>query len=164
MSKVIVDLENQRFGNLVVLKEAGRTNDKKVTWLCLCDCGATKVISGRSLRVGLTKSCGCIHKKQLIERSTVHGKSRTRENYVWSSMKQRCLNSRNKAYKNYGGRGISVCDRWLSSFEDFINDMGPKPFEGAQIDRINNDGNYEPTNCRWVTKQENHMNRRCTIK
>lgn len=88
-----------------------------------------------------------------------HGQSETPEYRVWGCMKTRCYNKKTRSYKHYGGRGITVCKRWLHSFKAFYQDMGPKPFKKAQIDRINNDGNYEPSNCRWVTITENRRNR-----
>lgn len=158
----IINLEGQRFGKLSVVSFAGINKDHKATWLCKCDCGNSKIISGRSLRRGVTKSCSCIHKDQLRKRITKHNETYSLESMIWSSMKQRCLNKNNKSYSNYGGRGITICEEWKDSFATFLKDMGKKPFKDAQIDRINNDGNYEPSNCRWTTREINHMNRRCS--
>ena len=125
-------------------------------WHCRCDCGALKTVQGGHLKTGHTKSCGCLDKA----RKTIHGKCESSEYAAYRGMKQRCYNEEGTAYPGYGGRGITVCPRWLNSVEDFLKDMGPKPSPEYSIDRIDNDGNYEPGNCRWATKTEQSINQR----
>lgn len=173
---ICVDLAGDRFGRLVVVRRAGRSSDRKAMWLCRCDCGREIRTMSRSLRVGLTRSCGCIRRevarnainsvRPLAHRAlTVHGCARqgrkTAEYRVWRNMLTRCRDKNNPTYPYYGGRGISVCSRW-SNFEAFLADMGPKPGPGHSfsIDRVNNDGNYEPGNCRWATPQQQAANKR----
>jgi len=151
--RVSKDLTNKRFGRLVVIEKAGRNKWNSRTWFCKCDCGGEKVALGHSLTSGGTKSCGCLLKETISnirQETIIHGMSGTRVYQTFSNMIQRCYNKNNKYYKNYGGRGIKICDRWLASFANFYEDMGDKP-EGASIDRINPDGDYEPSNCRWAS-------------
>lgn len=148
-----------RFGMLTVTKNAG-VKSGLVHWSCLCDCGNEMTTTGSSLRLQHTISCGCARAHANKKRLTTHGLSKTHPLYAtWSSMRDRCKNPANHAYKNYGGRGISVCARW-DSFELFVEDLGDKPGPSYSIDRINNDGNYEPGNIRWATPLEQVRNRR----
>lgn len=148
----------ERFGRLVVIAlgaSGSRTTKKK--WICACDCGGRTITNTYSLRAGKTRSCGCYQ----IELSTKHGQSGIRSSPTyrsWKSMRVRCSNQKIPAYKNYGGRGIAVCQRW-DSFIAFLADMGERP-EGTTLDRRNNDGDYDPDNCRWATKSEQAKNRR----
>lgn len=137
---------------------------KQRTWKCRCVCGKELVVRQDCLRSGNTTSCGCqrkVHAAVAIrKRCTTHGQSKLAEYFVWKTMKARCRNPKNLEFKNYGGRGIKVCDRWLNSFEAFLGDMGRRPTPAHSIDRINNDGNYEPGNCRWATWKQQAANRR----
>ena len=153
-----IEMTGKRFGRLVVLREAGRDNDRNVLWKCLCDCGNIKVVSGRHLRTDNTKSCGCLHIELLTQSNTTHGMTGTPEYIIWAGMIKRCTNKNSEAYRYYGGRGIKVCDRWLS-FENFYKDMGDRP-EGLSIDRKDNDKGYYLENCRWATPVEQASNRR----
>ncbi len=153
----------QRFGRLTVIAEGERPNGKGVKhWICQCDCGnITRPVSGSSLRLGRTKSCGCIHREGLARRNTTHGKYHTRLHGIWNGMKQRCNNPNNHKYKDYGGRGISVCVEWEDDFGAFYEwSMSNGYAEGLSVDRIDNDGNYCPGNCRWATATEQRHNRR----
>lgn len=146
-----------RFGRLVVVNGTNCSTTKHPKYLCLCDCGATKEIRKGGLFRGDTSSCGCFRIESATRNSTKHGKHGLPEYKVWKSMNDRIANPNNKHWNRYGGRGISICDRWRD-FDNFITDMGQRPTPKHQIDRINNDGNYEPSNCRWVTKTENMRN------
>ena len=159
-----IDLSNQRFGRLVVIEMVGTKTGHSI-WKCLCDCGNVRLNVDSNLKTGSTKSCGCLQIDNLRKRSTTHGdtpkKGHAVEYAVWRSMKARCYNPKNKAYASYGGRGITVCDPW-QSYAVFLSDMGRRPSPNHSIDRLDNNGNYCKTNCRWVTHQEQIDNRRNT--
>lgn len=148
----------QRFGRLVVIGEAPRFNGHKML-VCQCDCGSIKTAYQSKMIKGHTRSCGCFSIDSRRERMTTHGKTGTRAYIIWKHIRQRCHNPKDAAFKDYGGRGITVCDRWRESFENFLADMGECPL-GLEIDRIKNDKGYEPGNCKWSTKTENCRNRR----
>jgi hypothetical protein len=163
----MLDITNQRFGRLVAKWPAGINAGHHVYWLCLCDCGTVKAIASDHLTNGDTKSCGCLRRKLSAERETKHGHKKrgqvTRTYHTWYSMKSRCHNPNTNRYSNYGGRGITVCKRWLV-FENFLEDMGERPL-GTSIDRYpNNGGNYEKQNCRWATSKEQRANQRSRTK
>ncbi len=165
-----LDISGHRFGRLTALRRSGSTRRGRAIWLCLCECGRRRLVTLSNLRCGSTRSCGCLRQEKcavigsIVGPETVHGHARrgaeSPEYRSWQAMKNRCTNKRLKAWKNYGGRGISVCARWANSFENFLSDMGPRP-EGTSLDRFpDNDGNYEPGNCRWATRKQQQANKR----
>lgn len=166
---VYLDLAGQRFGALVAVERVGFNVHRKSVWKCKCDCGYEVVIVGSNLTAGNSKSCGCVANdaasKRASKRNYKHGHASGRfssEYRSWHSMKGGCQYPSVKGYADYGGRGISVCERW-QSFENFLADMGLKPSPKHTIDREDVNGNYEPGNCRWATPLEQAANKRATI-
>lgn len=161
MPNHLKDLTGQKFGRWTVQSRAGLTPNKISTWNCICECGKIKVVRSDLLRRGLSESCGCLARQLSSERNGKHCCSyvKTVEYMAWCSMRQRCNNPTGRDYPDYGGRGIKVCSRW-DHFILFLHDMGLRPSPEHSLDRINNDGNYEPSNCRWATKSEQMSNRR----
>lgn len=162
-----IDLTGQRFGRLKAIERAENTKDNKAQWICECECGSTVVVSASNLRRKSTKSCGCLRSEMATQHLTIgnhnrkHGLTGTKLYVLWQCMKQRCTNPLSKDYKDYGGRGVAVCDEWLNDFQAFYNWSYANGFkEGLSIDRINVNGNYEPNNCRWVDTKEQANNKR----
>ena len=163
------DYVGERFGRLIVIKRAENNKFNQVQWLCKCDCGNEKIVSANNLRNKQTRSCGCLKKEQdYINIAHIkHNKSNTRLYSIWKGMKNRCNSVKGKRHKFYYDKGIKVCDEWQKDFINFYNwaiQNGYK--ENLTIDRINNDGNYEPNNCRWatITEQNNNQSKNIKIK
>lgn len=152
------DITGQRFGMLTVLERLPNSSDRRSRWRCRCDCGNETVTRSESLKTDHTRSCGCFHRRSHGEASSRNG-AQSVEYRTWAGMIRRCENSHDESYQNYGGRGISVCDKWRSSYSAFLSDLGRRP-DGHSLDRIDVNGNYEPGNVRWATAKEQVANRR----
>lgn len=157
-----IDLAGQKFGRWTVVRRAENTAQGQARWLCRCECGNSKVLKSILIRRGISRSCGCLHDEVVTVRSTKHGHANagaiSPTYHSWAGMVARCSSEKHKNFQNYGGRGIKVCERWLT-FANFLADMGEKP-PGTSLDRINGNGNYEPSNCRWATATQQSRNRR----
>ena len=161
----LIDITGQVFGKLTVLSRVPATGQAR--WMCRCLCGNTTQAPGYELRKGMIKSCGCSKKEFISKLNLKHGHSRSnarsREYHSWYNMKTRCYFPSKPDYKRYGALGITVCDRWRNSFENFLADMGECPI-GHTIDRIDSSGNYEPSNCRWANVYQQANNKKKIIQ
>ena len=155
-----IDLTGERFGRLTVLKRD--MSQKRTVWICKCDCGNTKSVQSTHLRSGATTSCGCYHKERASQANKTHGLTRSSLHNRWKAIRQRCNNPNDPRYKDYGGRGITLCPAWddFEAFAKWAEENGYEP--GMQLDRIDNNKGYSPDNCRWCTSAENNHNRRTT--
>lgn len=157
------DIAGKTFGLLTAIRVAFTHPRQGRQWECICSCGNRVVVSLGNLTSGNSTSCGCKARKAVTDRSTTHGETRSRkrspEYQIWASMIQRCTNPKAKRYADYGGRGITVCDRWRK-FESFLADMGRRPFPDYELDRINNDEGYCKGNCRWTSSVQQNRNKR----
>lgn len=164
-----IDLTGKKFGKLTVIQRSKSitypSGGKSIVYLCRCECGNEVMVLAGNLRQGHTTSCGCVRDEVRRVTHTKHGASSHRLHNIWTNIKQRCYNPLNADYKNYGERGISVCEEWRNDFRVFYNwAMANGYADDLTIDRVNVNGNYEPTNCRWATRLEQRHNRRDTIK
>jgi len=157
-----IDLTGKTFGRWTVLFYLGKTKNMTM-WQCRCACGTERFISVSNLRSGMSRSCGCLKSEMISQRSRTHGMGQTVEYSAWIGLRDRCNNPKNSKWIGYGGRGIKVCERWQTSFENFYEDMGPRPSRRHSVGRRDNDGDYDPHNCSWETPEEQRVNTRRNV-
>lgn len=167
-----IDISNQKFGRLTVIEKSQKICGK-TAWKCICDCGNITYVTTSNLTCNRIRSCGCIKQEILMKRNITHNQRHTKLYEVWKSIKQRCYNPKHHAYKNWGGRGIKVCDEWKENFQAFYDwsysngykeECQKSEKDKLTIDRINNDGDYCPSNCRWVNRTTQSRNKRVNKK
>ena len=154
-NRKFVDITGYKYGRWTVLRRV-KNRGRMIYWECVCECGVVKEVPRIALRSGASKSCGCFNLEVIS--SVDHGMTGTPEYTCWCGMKHRCYNHKDSHWENYGGRGIKVCERWLNSFENFYADIGPRP-DGMTIERIDVNGDYEPSNCKWIPARDQHRNK-----
>ena len=154
-----IDLTGQKFERLLVIERSGTGSTGQAIWKCKCDCGKEVNVLSDNIKRGYTVSCGCYHAEKMIKHGHTKGK-KTVEYIAWESMKRRCSDENHPEYHHYGGKGITVCERWIHSFENFLEDMGKKTSKNHSLDRIFGNGNYEPSNCRWATGSQQSINQK----
>lgn len=158
----VEDISGQKFGRLTAIKYAGKSKGKQTLWECRCDCGKTVIVHHQNLKSGHTSSCGCYNNELISEREKTHGQTKTRLYNIWHDMNYRCSSQKHSSYKDYGGKGIIVCEEWRKSFEAFRDWALQNGYsDDLSLDRMNGNGNYFPENCRWATliQQANNTNR-----
>lgn len=162
MGRPLIDLTGKRFGRYVVVSRSLVSNWGETRWECVCDCGNTSCVNGTDLKRGTSSSCGCYGREMVSKAKRVHGQSHSPEHSTWAGMHKRCSNPKTNGFKNYGGKGIKVCERW-QDFQKFLADMGPKPSREHTLDRVDRDGDYTPENCRWASHQVQQNNRSTNV-
>lgn len=163
-----IDIVGQKFGRWLVLRREGEkvypSGARQPKYFCRCECGNEKTVVGSALRDGSSKSCGCYNKEMHVQvckkRNTTHGYANSKTYDTWQGILSRCRNPNTPGFQKYGARGIQVCERWSSSFLNFLEDMGERPSDDSSIERLNPFGNYEPGNCKWIPLKEQQKNKR----
>ena len=162
-SKLFFDIRGRRFARWTVYGFAGQTKVGQCRWHCICECGTRKVVTGWLLIKGVSRSCGCLQREETSRRAHKHGMSGAPEHMAWKAIKQRCFNPNYQEWEYYGGRGITMAPEWIDDFPEFFSHVGPRPGNDFSLDRINNDGDYEPGNVRWAKRATQSRNRRNAV-